>query len=64
MFEFLTRGVWEFLIAANIAVGLVWAGIRLYKDLARPLPGKDSRPDRSQEVGASPRSSAPPDRKA
>ena len=28
----------DFLVYASIAVGLVWAAIRLYQDLTRPLP--------------------------
>jgi hypothetical protein len=31
----------DFLVYASIAVGLVWAAIRLYQDLTRPLPEEE-----------------------
>ncbi len=58
MFDFLTRGFWEFLIITNIIIGGVWAFIRLYQDLTRPMP-LDIVPEYHVEVGASmPRSSS------
>lgn len=64
IFEFMTREVWEFLIVANIITGLIWAGVRLYKDLTRSLPEEQApggSGESKEEVGATPRSSSRPD---
>lgn len=52
-FEFADRQFWDTLIFAVFGVGVLLAGIRLYRDFTRPLPPNRDRPgERSYSADA------------
>lgn len=44
-FEFMTRELWEALIAAVLILGAALVAVRLYADFSRPLPPDDPSSD-------------------